>query len=150
MNVNDLLKNEQIKGLLSKTGISDKQAESLMNQAMKVISNKNNENPQQLKSLLSKNPNTEEDIKLESSMNSEFLSSVVSKLGLSESLSKSIESFMPQVIKSISGNLSDKGKNDSMGLEQIISQANSFIQSNSKGKKGNLISNIFGSFFAKK
>ena len=60
IDVKDLLENETIKGLLKKFGVTPEMAESVANQALNAIKTKFNNNPKQMSSLLSENPNIKE------------------------------------------------------------------------------------------
>jgi hypothetical protein len=156
MNINDILKNEQIAGILKKTGISEKQVNSVVNSALSSISKKSKENPKQAASLLSENENTEEDNAYSNLIETDFVQNLIKKVGLSESTANQVKTVMPQIIKQVSTNVNSKAKKKGNGLEDIISTVFSGFSENSTSKSGgknnsivNSITGFIGGFFKK-
>jgi endonuclease III len=156
MNINDILKNEQIAGILKKTGISEKQVNSVVNTALSSISKKNKENPKQTASLLSANENTDEDNAYSNLIESDFVQNLIKKVGLSESTANQVKTVMPQIIKQVSSNVNSKASKEGNGLEDIISSVFSGFSENSGAKSGgknnsivNSITGFIGGFFKK-
>jgi endonuclease III len=156
MNINDILKNEQIAGILKKTGISEKQVNSVVNTALSSISRKNKENPKQTASLLSANENTDEDNAYSNLIESDFVQNLIKKVGLSESAANQVKTVMPQIIKQVSSNVNSKASKEGNGLEDIISSVFSGFSENSGAKSGgknnsivNSITGFIGGFFKK-
>ncbi len=156
MNINDILKNEQIAGILKKTGISEKQVNSVVNTALSSISKKNKENPKQTASLLSANENTDEDNAYSNLIESDFVQNLIKKVGLSESTANQVKTVMPQIIKQVSSNVNSKASKEGNGLEDIISSVFSGFSENSGAKSGgknnsivNSLTGFIGGFFKK-
>ena len=55
IDIQDLLKNDTVKNLIKKAGVSEEQVESVVKQAVSSINGKYKENPKQMTSLLSEN-----------------------------------------------------------------------------------------------
>lgn len=156
MNINDILKNEQIAGILKKTGISEKQVNSVVNTALSSISKKNKENPKQTASLLSANENTDEDNAYSNLIESDFVQNLIKKVGLSESTANQVKTVMPQIIKQVSSNVNSKASKEGNGMEDIISSVFSGFSENSgaksNGKNNSIVNSItgfIGGFFKK-
>lgn len=120
MDVNTILENETVKGLLKKVGVSDAQAKSVANQAISALKNKFNSNPKQMSSLLSDNPNTPEDESLKTEVEEDFVDKLTSKVGLSGDVADKIKGAMPDILKQVSGKLSDSGKNNEEGVSGMF------------------------------
>ena len=120
MDVNTILENETVKGLLKKVGVSDAQAKSVANQAISALKNKFNSNPKQMSSLLSDNPNTPEDESLKTEVEDDFVDKLTSKVGLSSDVADKIKGAMPDILKQVSGKLSDSGKNNEEGVSGMF------------------------------
>ena len=121
MDIKDILENDQVKGLLSKYGVSDEQAQSVAKEAMASMQSKFAENPKQMSSLLSENKNTEDDNMLASAMESEFVQNLIKKVGLPENVAGSLKDMIPGVLNQFTGKLSSDGKNDEGGIAGIFS-----------------------------
>ncbi len=151
MDLNSILKNEQLKSMLTKFGISESQASSVLNMAVSTIKKKFDKEPAKVSSLLSENPNTDDDNNLAQGLDSDFISGLTSKLGLPASLTAQLKGqAMPQVINSLSGGLSSTGKNNQDGIMGMLGGFLDKIDGDGvKNNGGGLLKKIF-SFFGKK
>lgn len=148
MDLNSILKNEQIKGMLKKYGIKESQVNSILNIAVTTLKNKFDKNPSKVSSLLSENPNTEEDNHLAEKIDADFVSSLTKKLGLPSSVTDQIKGkAMPEILKSVSTGLTARGKNNQ---NDIMNSLGGFLDAiDGDGKKNNgggLINKLFGMF----
>ena len=148
MDLNSILKNDQVKGMLKKYGINESQVNSVLNIAISTLKNKFDKNPSKVSSLLSDNPNTDEDNHLAKTIDDEFISSISKKLGIPSSVSDQIKGkAMPEILKSVSNGLTANGKNNQ---NDILSSLGGFLDSiDGDGKKNNgggLINKLFGMF----
>lgn len=148
MDLNSILKNEQLKGMLKKYGIKESQVNSILTMAVSTLKNKFEKEPAKVSSLLSDNPNTDEDNHLAKKIDDDFVSSISKKLGLPNSVTEQIKGkAMPEIMKSVSGGLSASGKNNQDG---IMSSLGGFLDAiDGDGKKNNgggLLNKLFGMF----
>ena len=93
MDINDLLQNEQIKGILKKTGISEKQTKDVLNTALSSIKSKYNSDPKQTASLLSEKPNTEKDNALSGLIENDFVKGLIKKLDCHDRLENKLNTL---------------------------------------------------------
>lgn len=148
MDLNSILKNEQLKGMLKKYGIKESQVNSILSMAVSTLKNKFEKEPTKVSSLLSDKPNTDEDNHLAKKIDDDFVSSITKKLGLPNSVTEQIKGkAMPEIMKSVSGGLSASGKNNQDG---IMSSLGGFLDAiDGDGKKNNgggLLNKLFGMF----
>jgi hypothetical protein len=154
IDIQDLLKNDVVKNLIKKAGVSDNQVESVVKQAVSSINGKYKENPKQMSSLLSENKNTEDDDKLAAGVETDFLDGLIKRVGLSDGIANSLKGTMPQVVSQITSSLSAKGANSEEGLAGIFSTVTDFFDSNknynktgnSSRNKGGLMGMLSGFF----
>lgn len=128
MDINSLFENESVKGLLKKVGVSEEQAKSVANQAIVSIQSKFSNNPKQMSSLLSDDPNTPEDESLKSEVKNEFLSRLISKVGLPESVATKVSSSMPDIISGFSTHLTTAEKNNDTGIAAFLDNVNDMFE----------------------
>lgn len=151
MDVNSILENETVKGLLQKVGVNDTQAKSIANQALSAIKGKYKSNPKQMSSLLSDNPNTPEDESLKSEVESDFVSSLTSKVGLSPEIANQLKGAMPGIMNQFSSNLSASGSNNEQGISGMFDSIKDLFDGDmdNDGKKdeGGLLENLKKKFF---
>ena len=121
MDIKDILENETVKGLLSKFGVSEEQAQSVAKQAMSSMQSKFAENPKQMSSLLSENENTEDDHKMAAAVEEDFVQGLIKKVGLPENIAGSLKGAIPGILSQFTGKLSADGKNDEGGIAGIFS-----------------------------
>lgn len=161
MDIKDILDNESIKGLFSKLGVTDDQAKSVANQAMSSIQSKFKENPKQMSSLLSDNENTEDDVKMSSAIEEDFMSGLIKKVGLPEGIADKVKGMMPNVLSQFSGSLSASGKNSESGIAGMLGGLTGFLDADGDGeimddiqdmitKKSGGLSGLFSKLFGKK
>ena len=154
MDINDLLQNEQIKGILKKTGISEKQTKDVLNTALSSIKSKYNSDPKQTASLLSEKPNTEKDNALSGLIENDFVKGLIKKVGLPESVAKQAQAAMPSIMKQVTSSLSSKGKNSEEGIGGMMNNVMDMFSGDSKnGKKSGvvgMVSGFLGGLFGKK
>ncbi len=154
MDINDLLQNEQIKGILKKTGISEKQTKDVLNTALSSIKSKYNSDPKQTASLLSDKPNTEKDNALSGLIENDFVKGLIKKVGLPESVAKQAQAAMPSIMKQVTSSLSSKGKNSEEGIGGMMNNVMDMFSGDSKnGKKSGvagMFSGFLGGLFGKK
>lgn len=148
MDLNSILKNEQLKGMLKKYGIKESQVNSILSMAVSTLKNKFEKEPAKVSSLLSDNPNTDEDNHLAKKIDDDFVSSITKKLGLPSSVTEQIKGkAMPEILKSVTGSLTASGKNNQDG---IMSSLGGFLDAiDGDGKKNNgggLLNKLFGMF----
>lgn len=155
--VNDLLKNDTVQGLLKKFGVSDEQAASVANQALNAIKSKFNNNPKQMSSLLSENENTDDDNKLAEEVENDFIDRLVKKVGIPESMASQAKGAIPGILSQVTTKLSQDGKNDEGSMAGIFNSiTDMFDGDDSSGKSGNKsksssggIGGLFNKFFGK-
>ncbi|HIP32065.1 MAG TPA: hypothetical protein EYG86_04835 [Crocinitomicaceae bacterium] len=121
MDIKDILENDTVKGLLTKFGVSDEQAQSVAKQAMSSMQSKFTENPKQMSSLLSDNENTEDDVKMAAEIEDDFVQNLIKKVGLPDSIAGSLKGAIPGILSQFTGKLSSDGKNDEGGIAGIFS-----------------------------
>lgn len=156
MNINEILNNPQIKGILQKTGISENKSSDVLKTAMESISTKFNENPKQTTSLLSDNPNTEADNAYSNLIETDFMKHLIQKVGLPESTAQQTKNALPQIFKLISSSANQQAKSNNSGLEDVLKSvfagSSPVKQSTSSSQNGlgSMISGFIGNFFGKK
>lgn len=136
IDVKDILDNDTVRGVLSKIGVSEDQADKVANQAVNAVKSKFSENPKQMSSLLSDNPNTEDDEKMASSVSDDFVERLVKKVGLPESVADKAKDLMPDVLSQVTGKLSSQGKNDESGISGLLEGITDFFDGDDDTKSG--------------
>jgi hypothetical protein len=156
IDVNDILKNETIQGLLKKAGVSDEQAKSVADQAVNTIKSKFSKDPKKVSSLLSENPNSDDDNVMAAEIENDFLDGLIKKVGLPESIASQVKGAMPGILSQVTSKLSADGKNDEGGIAGLLGNiTDMFDGDNSGNKKGggksasSGISGLFKKFFGK-
>ena len=151
MDVNSILENETVKGLLKKVGVSDVQAKSVANQAIAAIQGKYKSNPKQMSSLLSDDPNTPEDESLKSEVENDFVSNLTKKVGLSPDIADKVKSALPDIMNQFSSKLSASGSNNEKGVAGMFDSIKDLFDGDmdNDGKKdeGGMIENLKKKFF---
>ena len=151
MDVNSILENETVKGLLKKVGVSDAQAKSVANQAIAAIQGKYKSNPKQMSSLLSDDPNTPEDESLKSEVENDFVSNLTKKVGLSPDIADKVKSALPDIMNQFSSKLSASGSNNEQGVAGMFDSIKDLFDGDmdNDGKKdeGGMIENLKKKFF---
>lgn len=151
MDVNTILENETVKGLLKKVGVSDAQAKGIADQALSALKSKFNNNPKQMSSLLSDNPNTPEDESLQQEVESDFFDKLTSKVGLSEDIAGKVKGAMPDIVKQFSGKLSASGSNHENGVSGmfggIMDLLDGDADNDGKPDEGGLLGGLKKKFF---
>lgn len=155
MDLNSLLQNETLKGLLAKAGVSPEQASSVLNTALTTIKSKFDKDPSKMSSLLSENQNTEDDLALAGSVENDFLQGISKKLGLPATITDKLKGVaMPEILKSVTGGLSNSGKNNEGGISSMLSGVMDMFDGDNKTKSGGglmgMLSGFVSKFFAKK
>jgi hypothetical protein len=156
IDVKDLLENETIKGLLSKFGVSSAMAESVANQALSSIKTKFNNNPKQMSSLLSENPNTPEDEVLAKEVEDDFIDRLIKKVGIPEGMASQAKGAIPGILSQVSSKLSAGGGNDEGGIAGMLSNITDMFDGDDKqhkedqpAKKSGGLAGLFSRFFGK-
>ncbi len=156
IDVKDLLENETIKGLLKKFGVSPEMAESVANQALNAIKTKFKNNPKQMSSLLSDNPNTDEDEIMAKEVENDFIDRLVKKVGIPESLANQAKGAIPGILSQVTTKLTEKGGNSESGIAGMLENiTDMFDGDNDEPSKGGTakkkpsggLSNLFKKFF---
>ncbi len=151
MDINSILENATVKSVLQKAGVSEAQAKSVANQAITSIQSKFSNHPKQMSSLLSDNPNTPEDESLKSEVKDDFLSRLVSKVGLSEENASKVTSAMPDILSSFSSHLSSADKNNDSGIaafmDNITDMFDGDMDNDGKKDEGGIIGGLKNKFF---
>ena len=161
MDIKDLLENDAVKGIFDKLGVSEDQAKSVATQAMSSIKSKFSDNPAQMSSLLSENKNTEDDVKMSTAVEDDFVDGLIKKVGLPEGVAGQLKEMIPGVISQFTGKLSKDGKNDEGGISGMLGGLTGFLDSDGDGeimddvqdlfsKKSGGLAGLFGKFFGKK
>lgn len=120
MDINTLLENETVQSLLKKFGVSDEQAKSIANQAMSAIQSKFKANPGQMSSLLSDNPNTDDDEKMKAEVEEDFFEKLTKKVGLPDNIASQVKGAMPDIISQFTGKLNESGSNNESGISGML------------------------------
>lgn len=153
IDVNDILKNDTVKGLLDKFGVSEEQAKSVANQAVDSIKNKYQKNPKQMSSLLSENDNTDDDNVMAKEVEDDFLDGLIKKVGLPENIADQVKGALPGIMNTVTSKLSADGKNDEGGIAGMLGNITDMFDGDDNdakdGKKssggiGGLIGKLFG------
>ena len=127
IDVKDLLENETIKGLLDKFGVSSAMAESVANQALNAIKSKFNNNPKQMSSLLSENPNTDEDEVLAKEVEDDFIDRLVKKVGIPEGMASQAKGAIPGILSQVTSKLSAGGGNNEGGIAGMLTRDKTYF-----------------------
>ena len=153
IDINEILKNDKFKEILEKAGVPQEQAKKVASEGVKTIQKNYKQNPKQVSSLLSENENTEDDLKMASIMENDFVQGIMNKLGLSEGMAGMVKGALPGILSQVTGKLSAEGKNDEGGiggmLESITDMFDGDDDNGSSKKKSNggfmsIISKLFG------
>ena len=156
IDVKDLLENETIKGLLKKFGVSPEMAESVANQALNAIKTKFKKDPKQMSSLLSENPNTDEDEIMAKEVENDFIDRLIKKVGIPENLANQAKGAIPGILSQVTSKLSEKGGNSEGGIAGMLENITDMFDGNdepekdgSKKKKSGGLTGLFNKFFGK-
>ncbi|MGB0915031.1 MAG: hypothetical protein ACPGVI_03120 [Crocinitomicaceae bacterium] len=154
IDVNDILKNDTVKGLLDKFGVSEEQAKSVAGTAVDSIKNKFQKDPKQMSSLLSENENTEADNVMAKEVEDDFLDGLIKKVGLPENVADQIKGALPGIMNTVTSKLSADGKNDEGGIAGMLGNITDMFDGDdndskdgakkSSGGLGGLIGKLFG------
>ena len=153
IDVNDILKNDTVKGLLDKFGVTEEQAKSVAGTAVDSIKNKFQKDPKQMSSLLSENDNTDADNVMAKEVEDEFLDGLIKKVGLPENIADQIKGALPGIMSTVTSKLSSDGKNDEGGIAGMLGNITDMFDGDDNdakdGKKssggiGGLIGKLFG------
>lgn len=158
IDVKDLLENETIKGLLKKFGVSPAMAESVANQALSAIKSKFNKNPKQMSSLLSENPNTDEDEVMAKEVENDFIDRLVKKVGIPEGMADQAKGAIPGILSQVTSKLSAEGGNNEGGIAGMLENITDMFdgddddsskEGGSGKKKSGGLAGLFSKFFGK-
>lgn len=155
IDLNDILENDQVKSILQKVGVTDDQAKKVAKEGVQTIQKNYKKDPNQVSSLLSDNPNTEDDMKMASVMENDFVQGIMNKLGLSEGVANQLKGALPGIMNQVTNKLSAEGKNDQNGVggmfDSIVDLFDGDDDNNASNKKssGGFMS-IIGGLFGRK
>jgi len=157
LDVKDLLENETIKGLLKKFGVSPAMAESVANQALTAIKTKFKKNPKQMSSLLSENPNTDEDEIMAKEVEEDFIERLIKKVGIPESMASQAKGAIPGILSQVTSKLSSGGGNSESGIAGMLENITDMFDGDDEPakegkphkKKSGGLSGLFSKFFGK-
>ena len=158
IDVKDLLENETIKGLLKKFGVSPQMAESVANQALSAIKSKFNKDPKQMSSLLSENPNTDEDEIMAKEVEEDFIERLIKKVGIPEGMAKQAKGAIPGILSQVTSKLSEGGGNNEGGIAGMLDNITDMFDGDDdepskdgsvKKKKSGGLAGLFSKFFGK-
>ncbi|MDG1330815.1 MAG: hypothetical protein P8P74_00685 [Crocinitomicaceae bacterium] len=159
IDVKDLLENDTIKGLLKKFGVSPAMAESVANQALTAIKSKFDKNPKQMSSLLSENPNTDEDEVMAKEVEEDFIERLIKKVGIPEGMASQAKGAIPGILSQVTSKLSAGGGNDEGGIAGMLSNITDMFdgddndastkEGNPQKKKSGGLAGLFSKFFGK-
>lgn len=151
IDINSILENETVKGILDKVGVSSDQAKGFAEQAMSSLKTKFSENPKQMSSLLSDNPNTAEDESLKAAVEEDFVSRLTSKVGLPDNIASQLKGAMPDIMNQFSSKLNESGSNSEEGIAGMFGGISDWFDGDldNDGKKdtsgiGGMINKLFG------
>jgi len=148
IDLDDLLKNDTVKDLLKKAGVSDDKAESVVKQAAGTLKAKMEKDPGQMSSLLSANKNTDKDEALKKEVEDDFLDGLIKKVGLPAGIADQVKGALPGIMEQVSGKLTGGGGGGFMDtVTDMIGggedQKGSSKKSSSKGGMMGFISKFF-------
>lgn len=120
--VNSLLQNDTVKGLLAKVGVDEKQAASMLESAVGTIKNKFSGNSDQMSSLLAPTENTADDNKMAEDVEGEFLSKLsADDNGIDDStVAKLKGEAMPAILHAVTGQMKEKGAESKDGVAGML------------------------------
>ncbi len=154
ISLESILENETLKSILSKAGVSPAQAKGVATQALGSIKNNHDANPSQMASLLSDNPNTPEDESLKQKVENDFLSNLIKKVGLPESVANQVKGALPGVMGMVSSKLSAGGANNAQGIQGMMGSLGSLFDNDAdkdgKPDKGGFFAKLMAMFTGKK
>ncbi len=154
IDINSILENDMVKGLLKKAGVSDDQAKKVAKQALTTIKGKFDKKPKEMSSLLSDNPNTPEDESLLQETEQDFATNLSSSVGLSPDIANMLKGMLPGVMSQFSSSLSASGSNNEQGIAGMLGGLMDIFGGDDKGGKassgGGFLSKILAMFFGKK
>lgn len=105
----DILKNDTVKDLLKKAGVSDDKAESVAKEAAGTLKTKYEKDPSQMASLLSANKNTDKDEVLKKEVEDDFLDGLIKKIGLPEGVADQVKGALPGIMEQVSSKFTGGG-----------------------------------------
>lgn len=158
IDVKDLLENDTIKGLLKKFGVSSAMAESVANQALTAIKSKFDKNPKQMSSLLSENPNTDEDEVMAQEVEADFIDRLIKKVGIPEGMANQAKGAIPGILSQVTSKLSAGGGNDEGGIAGMLGNITDMFDGDddapskdgkTQKKKSGGLAGLFSKFFGK-
>lgn len=156
IDVKDLMNNDTVKGLMSKFGIGEDQAESVATEAMEAVKSKFAQNPKQMSSLLSENENTEDDIAFSKEAEDDFISRITDKLGLPDNIVSNLKGEMfSGLLSQVTSKLSSDGKNSESGIAGLLGNITDMFDGDDNDDKGSAkkssggIGGLIGKLFGK-
>lgn len=109
MDIQSLLNNETVKNALEKLGVGEDKYEQIVEQASNAIKSKASEDPKKMSSLMSKNPNSDDDNMFQNLIQNDFVQNLISKVGLSEDQAKGASNILPDIVGNFDiGSIADK------------------------------------------
>jgi len=156
IDINSILENDTVKGLLKKAGVSDEQAKSIANQVLSTIKGKFDQKPKEMSSLLSDNPNTPEDESLQREVEQDFAADLSSSVGLSPDTANMLKGMLPGVLSQFSSSLSSSGANNEQGIAGMLGGLMNMLGGDDKkdgtanSAGGGILAKIMAMFFGKK
>lgn len=151
LDLNSILQNDAVKGILEKAGIGKGQEKDVASTAMEAVKGVMSKDPMKLASLFSANQDTDDDKKVEGEIMQNFSSGLQSK-GFSMDKVGALTSMLPLLMNMFKGEA--KGaKGGGMDLASIVGMLGGMFGGDQGGKKkkgGFDIGALIGRFFGKK
>lgn len=118
--VDSLLKNDNVKSILNKVGVSDVQAKGVMDQLVSTFQNKVTKDPSGAQKAMSSNG-------LAGFLGNDFVKNIISKVGLSEEKANELSAQLPNLLKSVqgSGGMDLNSLASKFGLQDVLTDADS-------------------------
>ena len=118
--VDSILINESVKGILNKVGVSETQARGVVEQLANTVQTKVSNDPLAAKQAMSSNG-------LQGLLGNDFVKNLISKVGLSEEKATELSSQLPNLLKSVQGGESFdlNALASKFGMEDVLKNADS-------------------------
>ncbi|MCH2229540.1 MAG: hypothetical protein MK105_04285 [Crocinitomicaceae bacterium] len=155
IDVNDILKNDAVKGVLDQFGVTEEQAKSVAGTAVDSIKNKFQKDPKQMSSLLSENENTDADNAMAKEVEDDFLDGLIKKVGLPENVADQIKGALPGIMNTVTSKLSADGQNNEGGIAGMLGNITEMFDGDDNDSAGDVkkssggIGGLIGKFFGK-
>lgn len=150
----DILENDTVKDLLEKAGISDEKKEQIAKEGVKAIKKNYDQNPNQVSSLLSPRENTDDDIKMASIMENDFVQGIMQKFGIDADKADYLKGMLPGIMSKFTNKFSENDNDGGIGgmfdsIKDMFDGDNEDQPANNSTKKKGGFMDIIKGFFSK-